>query len=84
MAARFRDRVTGRVVRVEAREAAKEIAVSMVPGATSRRHAQAIAYRVMPEDSLLAVTVLPPTGECRDSASLEGTRAGHRGAHVHS
>ncbi len=84
MAARFRDQVTGRLVRVEAREAAKELAVSMVPGATSRRHAQAIAYRVMPEGALLSIAVLPPTGDCRDGAPLEGTRLGHRGAHVHS
>jgi formylmethanofuran dehydrogenase subunit E len=55
MAARFLDVRTGREVRVVAREESKELAALWAPAGVSRRHAQAIAYRVMPDDLLFDI-----------------------------
>jgi hypothetical protein len=58
MAARFLDVRTGREARVAARDEARHAALTMVPGLPSR-HAQAIAYRLMPDAALLEVTSSP-------------------------
>lgn len=55
MAARVLDLRTGCAVRVAARDEAKALARRWAPGAVSTRHAQAIAYRAMPDELLLDV-----------------------------
>ncbi len=56
MAARFIDEQTGAGVRVVARDDSRERAVLEAPHAVSRRHAQAIAYRTLPDAALFVVT----------------------------
>ncbi len=43
-------------VRVVAREESKTLAAFWAPAGVSRRHAQAIAYRAMPDDMLLVAS----------------------------
>jgi formylmethanofuran dehydrogenase subunit E len=61
-AATFVNVVSGRAVRVAAREDAREHAVRLVPAEPDRRRAMLAAYRVMSEDSLftLAPVVITP------------------------
>lgn len=54
-AAAFVDARTGRGVRVAARDDARGLAALLIPGEPDRRRAQMIAYRTMPERSLLLV-----------------------------
>jgi formylmethanofuran dehydrogenase subunit E len=53
MAATFADVVTGRAVRVSARDGARALASEWAPGEPDPRRAQVAAYRVMPEPLLL-------------------------------
>lgn len=55
MGARFLDAATGREVRVVARDEAKGLAQLWAPRYVSRRHVQAIAYRVMPDELLFDI-----------------------------
>lgn len=55
-AATFEDRETGRRVRVAVLESSKEAARRWAPEAASSRHAQSVAYRLMPEEELLATS----------------------------
>jgi formylmethanofuran dehydrogenase subunit E len=55
LAARFLDVRDGREVRVVARDESKELAQLAAPAGLSRRHAQSIAYRLMPDDLLFEV-----------------------------
>ncbi len=57
MAARFIDVETGVTVRIVARDDSRELAQVLVPFAASRRHAQAVAYRTIPDELLLEVSV---------------------------
>lgn len=61
MAAVFTDTVLGRTVRVAALESARVEAARWAPPDLDLRHQQDIAYRVMPDDALLRVSVIPPT-----------------------
>lgn len=54
MAATFVNLDTGRAVRVIAREEARELAASYAPDEAGKYEQQRLAYRVMPEDELLA------------------------------
>ncbi len=53
-AATFVNRVTGRAVRVVARESARDLAARLVPDESDPRHAQIVAYRRLAEPDLLA------------------------------
>lgn len=57
MAARFTDIETGTTIRVAVRDDSRELALAVAPDAVSRRHAQSIAYRVLPAVTLLDVQV---------------------------
>jgi formylmethanofuran dehydrogenase subunit E len=60
MAASFLDVATGHQVRVAARDEAKALARLWAPPGLSRRHAQAVAYRVMPDELLLDIAGARP------------------------
>jgi molybdopterin-guanine dinucleotide biosynthesis protein MobB len=68
LAARFLDRNTGREVRVAAREESKALAALWAPAGLTRRHAQAIAYRLMPDDLLFELAVHSPA--CDEAPAL--------------
>lgn len=53
LAARFLDRSSGAAVRVAAREEARSLAAAWAPHDYTRRHAQSVAYRLMPDELLL-------------------------------
>lgn len=55
MAARFTNAATGAVVRVVVRDDSRELALAVAPDAVSTRHAQSIAYRTLPDASLLDI-----------------------------
>ena len=63
MAARFTNAETGASVRVVVQDAARELALILAPHAVSRRHAQSIAYRTLPDASLLDIRCEEPRSD---------------------